>query len=243
MRVDSGSAAVARDMERVFAGLSIAARPASDRPDPGARAAAKPASSGIGRLAWPLLAAIIAIAAIAFFLTRQETPLSPPQDAPERSAAIAAEPLSAPPTPSVRAASPAAPAASMTKLAPPEVSSRPRPVQVRAVAKPARPLAPKSEKAGSAQARAATASGSPVCRGVPDRAGCFYRKVLAADRGVRQAYARAATAGVPIAELYRARGVWKSALSRSRRQPLVAIGTLEGLAADLSTRAAAASGT
>lgn len=263
MKAESAGTAVSRDMERVFSRLPGAGRTGTavqPRPAPQSWWARRAGT----RAALLLLAAATLIGLMAFILLKTARPPTHaplPTLAPEegvRPAPVSASTVAARASTRIAPASALMPAptakhASTSKPPPsPAIVARAatRPAAVRA--HPAAVLAPGRRAAGGkrapAPARAASASGRdaradasraasaavPPCRDAADHGACFFLKVQDADRILRDAYAQASRSAMPVAELLKVRRAWKSALSRSRKEPLASIGTIEALTASLN---------
>lgn len=232
MTTDSGGTVATRDMERIFSGLSGITRPAEP---PARRERPRAARPGMGRALGIALTAAILLIGLAIMLSRvpssgPETP-SPAQSAPRFAPPPAMAPSEAPPPVPADRPAPAKKAEARAARA-----GTPKPA-----AKVARKPPPAIRKAKPvASAAVAPAIGPTSCQSAADRDACFYRHVLEADRNLRRAYDRAATDRVATSELVKTRRKWKTALSRSAKEPLASIRTLDALAADLAGRAGAA---
>jgi len=232
-------ARVARDMERVFARFGGGSRrnPAAGA---GSRPAQAPSPRRIGR--GTLVGAMTAAMIVGFLVAALLRPASPPPASPTTSTprAPATLPRAATPAPSPPRPGPEA------EMAP----ARPAGAAQRAErrAEPSGKLAAARATPATATKRESSDRTPPVrppvrpvdhpsdalpCQGTADQRRCLYEEVLRADRRLRRTYAAAATAGLSVADMRRARGSWKRALARSQREPLVSIGTLNGLDASL----------
>ncbi|MET0269846.1 MAG: hypothetical protein ABW173_05405 [Sphingomonas sp.] len=243
MMIDSGGTVVKKDMERVFSGLSGPPRPT---PRPSGQTPMPPTRSGARRAIWIALAAVVlAIGAMIIFLrpAPAPAPMREPPPVPARESPAAARPASPPPIDRAPPAAPPVVDRSATVATAPPVRSGRTEKKIRPETKPqpatktaGKPRAKAAKVAAPAAASPAPAAGAPLCQDVSDRAACFYEQVLRADRGMRRAYDRAVAEKVPVSELVRFRKTWKTALSRSRKEPLASIRTIEGLTANLAGR-------
>ncbi|HEY8571086.1 hypothetical protein [Phenylobacterium sp.] len=144
---------------------------------------------------------------------------------------------------------PPAPPPAVIVQAPPAtpVTPAPQPVEVAAAPAPA-PAAPAVKKATPARVAAPVRAAAPArarsgvtgCSSLRGDAlaRCAYPKVLAADRSLRRAYARATSAGVSRTTLASYRSRWASLRRHANDQPARVISGYGALAAELNRLAA-----
>jgi hypothetical protein len=226
---DNRSGTVTQDMERVFAPLRGLPRPPSVRPP----AEARPPSAvpGGGRAA---MAIVIAAAAglVALSLARPDVPEAPALIVTPDVTRPAEPPAAVPVDRSEPVVSPAPEPAARPILRPAPRPSRTKVAERRNPEPPSERRTPKALSGRDADA-------SPperllTCRNRSDKSACLDREVAEADGRLRSAYAAAAASGVPVADMRRVRGSWRRALSRAKKEPLVSIGTLDGLTATVN---------
>jgi len=215
---------VTRDMRRVFRPLpdTSGLLPTLPAPHP---APAVQRRRGLDLPGWTLpIAAGLAIGLTAFAVL---SPAAPPSARSLTSMHMPAQPAQSPTMPMPASLSRTAP------VAPASVSPRaaPRAQRVsldaqRAVAQPRPSVAVTSGQAHY----------TPYCREARDREQCLYREVRDADHRLRRAYDRAVDASLPLPQLVQVRRAWGVALAHYPRDPMVAIGQLDGLATRLYNR-------
>lgn len=240
-RADRGPSRVSKDMEAIFG-------KAADPPPPSPKAErprARPivirnlSSAGRGGTSWRLVAAAVLAAMVGTFITvmRDDRSGPPPRlaaGAPARNQPSPSRPPAAVPADRLAEAAPAPPVPQRARAIPAErkAESQPRP---KPESGPAR-LAT-ADKSRTAPTRLASRPSRQRCEGMNENreAWCLRPAVLAADRGLRDAYADAIRTGVERSTLISYRKRWARLRNRSSDEPRYLIGSYRALAEELAS--------
>ncbi|MDB5457323.1 MAG: hypothetical protein JWP92_2908 [Caulobacter sp.] len=213
------TAAVAADLEAIF---GRDAMPLAGVADDAAPVRALRRDGGRVRTSPGVLGAIVAAGLVGLSAGLIAAPST--DRAPEAPTLGEAARIEAPPA-AARALTPPTPEPIVTAVAPPAaVVTAPPPHRAPSAAKPRRPVVAK-----------ARSTAEPVVRCSSRR--CSHAEVLAADRRLRRAYARAIDAGVPRPVLVSYRDRWASLRRLAVNQPNRTVGAYGALARDLNRKA------